>query len=88
MKVLLCIKPLETYLLDAEEVVTVLISNEVDGQTQVPKAPRTSNAVQVRLGILREIKVDHYVDRLDVNSTGEQVWMGHVSRGETGDRDQ
>lgn len=64
---------LETRLLDAEEVVAVLVGDEVDGQTKVPEPPGAADAVQVRLGVLGEVEIDHHVDRLDVDTAGEQV---------------
>lgn len=63
----------ETRLLDAEEVVAVLVGDEVDGQTKVPEPSGAADAVQVRLGVLGEVEVDHNVDRLDVDTAGEQV---------------
>ena len=47
--------------LDAEEVVPVLVGDEVDRETEVPKAARATNPVQVRLCVLGEVKVDHHV---------------------------
>lgn len=58
-------------LLDAEQVVAILICDEVDGQTQVPEAARATDAVKVSLCILGEVEVDHHVDRLDVNTACE-----------------
>lgn len=41
--------------------------NVVDGLTW------SADAMQVRLSVLGEVKVDHYVHRLNVNSPGEQI---------------
>ena len=43
-----------TYLLDAEEVESILIRDEVNGQPQVAKTTRATNAVEVCLRGLRE----------------------------------
>lgn len=41
----------------------------------------SSNTMQVRLSILREVKVDDYVDSLDVNSSSEEIcWKAIIRR--------
>lgn len=60
-------------LLNLVKIETVVIRDEVDGQTQVPKAPRAPNTMEVGLTVLGEIKVDHHIHGLDVNSSGEQI---------------
>ena len=54
----------------------VIVGDKVDGQTQVPKPTGATDAVEVRLGILGEVEVDHHVDRLDVDTAREQVCGG------------
>lgn len=39
----------------------------------MPEPSRSSNPVQVRLGHLREIKVNHHIHRLHVNTTRKQI---------------
>jgi len=34
----------------------------------------SSNTMEVRLGILGKVKVDDYIDRLDVNAPGEEIY--------------
>lgn len=51
----------------------VVVGDEVDGQTKVPKPPGAADAVKVRLGILGKVEVDHDVNRLDVDTAGKQV---------------
>lgn len=53
---------------------TVLVGDEVDRQPQVSETSRAANAVEVGLSVLGEVEVDHHVDRLDVDTTGEQVY--------------
>mmetsp|Transcript_11992 Transcript_11992/g.50212 ORF Transcript_11992/g.50212 Transcript_11992/m.50212 type:complete len:251 (+) Transcript_11992:284-1036(+) len=60
-------------LLDAEQVEPVVVGDEVHGDAEVPESPRAPDAVQVRLGVLGEVKVDHDVHALDVDAAGEQV---------------
>ncbi len=51
----------------------VVVRDEVDGDTEVTVAAGSPDAVQVRLGVLREVKVDHHVHRLDVYTPRKQV---------------
>ena len=60
-------------LLDAEEVEPVVVSDEVDGDTQVAETSGTTHAVKVGLGVLREIEVYDNVDGGNVDTTGEQI---------------
>ena len=60
-------------LLDAEEVVAVVVGNEVDGETQVPEATGAADTVEIGLSVLGEVEVDDHVHRLDVDSAREQV---------------
>lgn len=63
-----------SHLLDAEEVETVVVGDEVDGQTQVPVATGAADAVQVGLSRLGEVEVDHHVHGLDVDASREQIY--------------
>lgn len=60
-------------LLDLLQREAVFVGDEIDSNAEVTKASRTTNAMQVRLGIAREIEVDNYVDRLNVDTAREQV---------------
>ncbi len=60
-------------LLDAVQGEPVVVGDEVDGDTEVPEATGTTNAMQVRLRHAREIEVDHNVDGLNVDASREQV---------------
>lgn len=61
------------------EVETVVPVNQVNSQTQVAVTAGSTNAVQIRLCILGEIKVDDDINRLDINTSGEQVGANKVS---------
>ena len=61
------------FLFNASKIVPVIICNQVDSKTQMAETSRTTNSVKVGLAVLREIKVDHNVDRLNVNTSGKQV---------------
>lgn len=58
---------------NCKQVVLVVLSDEVNGQTEVTKTTRSSDSVQVGLSILGEIEVDHNVNRNDIDTTCEQV---------------
>jgi hypothetical protein len=66
-------------LLNAVQIESILIRNEVNCQAQVPEAARTTNAVEVRLADLGKIKVDDDVDGLDVDSAGEKVGTDKIA---------
>lgn len=38
------------------------------------KSAWATNTMQIGLRIFGKVKVDHNIDRLDINSTGEQIW--------------
>ena len=44
------------------------MGDEIDGQSQVAEPPRATDAVQVGLRRLGEVKIDDYIHRLDVNA--------------------
>jgi len=58
---------------------TVFIGNEVDGQTQMAKPPRASNAVEVGFRILGKVEIDDNIYSLNVNASGEQVCAHEIS---------
>ncbi len=51
----------------------VLLSDKVDGETEVAETTRTTDSMQIGLRVLGEVEVNHDVHRLDVDTTGEQV---------------
>jgi len=70
-------------LLNAIHVETILISNKIDGQTQMTKTTRASNTMQVGLGGLREVKVNDHIDGGDVDTTSDQVGADQVAANST-----
>ena len=60
--------------LDAVQVEAVIVCDKIDAQARVTKAAKAANAVQVGLGVLGEIEIDHHVHTLDVNASGKKVW--------------
>ena len=52
-------------LLDAVQVVPVLVGHKIDAQTKVAKTARSPDSVEVGFGVLGEVKVDH-----DIHQTG------------------
>eukprot|EP00598_Pedospumella_elongata_P012220 CAMPEP_0185012080 /NCGR_PEP_ID=MMETSP1098-20130426/98114_2 /TAXON_ID=89044 /ORGANISM="Spumella elongata, Strain CCAP 955/1" /LENGTH=384 /DNA_ID=CAMNT_0027541129 /DNA_START=1898 /DNA_END=3052 /DNA_ORIENTATION=- len=66
-------------LLDLVQREAVLVGDEVDGQTEVAEATRATNAVEVGLGALGEVEVDHNVHALDVDTAGEQIRAHQVA---------
>ena len=58
-------------LLDVVEVEAILPVDQVDSQTKVSKTSGTTNAMQVGLSVLWEIKVDNNIDGLDIDAASE-----------------
>jgi len=57
----------------------VFVRDEVDCKTEVTETSRATNSVQVRLGRLREVKVDNHVDSLDVNTARDQIRADEIA---------
>lgn len=53
--------------------------DQIDGQAQMSKTTRSTNAVQIRLSVLWEIEVDDNVDSLDIDTTSQQIGADKVS---------
>lgn len=60
-------------LLDAVQVESVLVRDQVDRESEMSVSSRATDSVQVRLGVLGEIKVDDDVDGLDIDTTREEI---------------
>ena len=68
---------LEALLDGLQHVLVLVAAHERDGQTLGAETTSTTDAVEVRIGIGREIVVDREVDALDVDTTAEDV-RGHA----------
>ena len=64
--------------LDIVQVEAIIPVDQVDGQTKMAVATRSTNAVKIGLGVLGEVKVDDDVHRLDIDTTGEQIGTDQV----------
>ena len=60
-------------LLHPSQVVAIIVSDQVNCQTEVAEPSRSTNTVKVGLGILGEIEVDNNVHALNINTTGEEI---------------
>lgn len=67
------------FLLNLVQVVSVVPVNEVDGNTEMAKSSRSTNSMEIGLGVLREVKVDDHVDGLDIDTSGKQIGTDEVS---------
>jgi len=61
------------FLFDTIQVESIFVGDEVDGNSQVAISSRSSNTMQVGLRVLGEVEVDDNVDRLNIDSSGEQI---------------
>ena len=67
-------------LLDHPQRMTVIVRDQIHGQSQVTETSRSADTVKVRLGILREIKVDNNIDTLNINTTREEIGRYEMTR--------
>eukprot|EP00040_Diaphanoeca_grandis_P014691 m.74677 g.74677 ORF g.74677 m.74677 type:complete len:146 (+) comp24686_c1_seq2:314-751(+) len=67
------------FFFDAVERVSVFVSDEVDGDTEMAKSTRSANSVQVSFSSFGEIKVDHDVDGLDIDTSVEEIGAHEVT---------
>ena len=65
--------------LDSVQGEVVVVRNEVEGDAEVAKAAGPTDAVEVGLSHLGEVKVDDDVDCLDVDTAGEEVTAHKVA---------
>lgn len=69
------------FLFHASKIVPIVICYQVDSKSQVAETSGTTNSVKVGLTVLWEIKIDHHIDRLNVNTSSKQVRGYQVSCG-------
>lgn len=58
---------------------SIIISDKVDGNTEVSKPSTSANPVEIGLCHLWKIKVDDHIHSLDVYTTSEQIAADQVS---------
>lgn len=61
------------------EKVPIFVGNQVDSDTEVAKASRAANAMQVGLCHFGKVKVDNNIDRLNVNTTSKEITANKVT---------
>ena len=59
--------------LNIEHVILVVLADEVDRETEMAEPTRTTDPVQVSVGLAWEIEVDDNVNRDDVDTTGKDI---------------
>lgn len=61
------------FLFNLVKIETIFVCDKINGQTEVSESAAAANAVKVRLGVLREVKVDDHIDRLDVDTASQEI---------------
>ena len=61
------------FLLDAEQVKSIVVSDKVDCKTKMSVAPGASDSVQIGLGVFREIEINDNINALNVNPSCEKI---------------
>ena len=65
---------------NVKHVVLVVLADKVDSQTQVTEPTGTTDSVQVRIGLSREVEVDDNVDRDDIDTSGKHIRGNQATR--------
>src|SRR5690606_18156251 len=60
-------------LLDGAEQATLAWGHETDSSTTAPGAASAADAVNIRLGVDRNVEVDHVTDAVDVEASGRDI---------------
>ena len=66
------------FLFNLIEVEAIFPVDQVDRQTQVTKATRTTDAMQIGLSVLWKIEIDYNIDGLDIDTTGEEIGTNEI----------
>lgn len=66
-------------MLYAVQVETILPIDEVDSQTQMTKAPGTTDAVQISFCVLRKVEIDNNIDSLNVYTPGKKIRADEIA---------
>ena len=64
---------------DVVQVESIVPIDQVDGKTKMSISAGTTDAVQICLGVLREVKIDDDIDGLDIDTAREKVGADKVS---------
>ena len=64
---------------DIIQVEAIVPVDQVDCKTQMSKASRSSDAVEVGFCVLWEVKVDNNIDGLDINTASEEIRANEIS---------
>jgi hypothetical protein len=60
-------------ILNLEEVLLIVICNEVNCKTKMTKSSRSTYSVKVCFGESRKVKIDDYIDSLNIDTSGKDV---------------
>ena len=66
--------------LNLEQVLLIVISDEVDCKTKMTKSTRSAYSVEIGLGKSWEVEIDDNVDGLNINTSGKNVSADEASR--------
>lgn len=67
------------FLLNLIKIEPVFVGDQVDGEAEMSETAGASDAVEVGLRVLGEVKVDDDIDGLDVDAAGEEVGADEVA---------
>ena len=61
------------FILNLEQILLVIISNEINCKSQMSKSSRSSNSVQIGMHVRCNIKINYHTHLLDINSTRSDI---------------
>ena len=61
------------FIFNAMKSKSVLVSDQIDGNTKMAETTRATNSMQVSFGHLGEVKIDDHIHSLNVDTTSKQV---------------
>ena len=65
--------------LDPLQGVSIIICDEVNGDTKMAESTRTTDAMQIGFGHLGEVEVDDDIDSLYIDATSEQIRADQIA---------
>ena len=61
-------------LFGGKEIESVVVCDEVNGESKVPESSRAPNAMEIGFGGLWEVEIDDDVDCLNVDTSCEEIY--------------
>ena len=67
------------FLLNLVQIEAILPIDQVYGHAQMSITSRSTNAMEVCLRVFRKVKIDHYIDGLNIDTTSQEIRTNKVA---------